>query len=498
VVVTGATGVTMSAKRDEAVAVRGARDEAVAVRSTGDEAVAVRGARWNTASYALAGALNYAYALLLTRFLDAGAFSRFAAGQGLILCTSTAATVSVPWVLAQSLARARSDAERGDAVRFAIVIAIGGGLVAAAAVGVVAGQFGGAAMIAALAGSTIAIFASTVTVGWLTGRERLRTLSVLTVAEAALKTLVGLILVAALGLGDTGALAAFGIGILPCLFWWPAVPRGARRLWRGATANRDLWRRAVGLAGVQVLVVVMGAVDVVLVTILSGPPSAKASYQASAVLARVPLFLASAISISFFPSLSRRRSDAAFASRALRMYVVIALPLTVVLATAPAAVLSTVFPARYSMIAALLRFTAIAGFAVGAINLMTTFFQAANDYTCLTWQAAGLLFYLTGLLIGWSTGGTVGFAVGAACGAVIALVLVAHHLRRRLGAGVFRRLPIVEPVIWAGCLTLLRPYLILWLLAAVAAGLRATERFLARSASVPRATAAALPAKGEA
>jgi O-antigen/teichoic acid export membrane protein len=466
-----------------------------------DEAVAVRGARWNTASYALAGGLNYAYALLLTRFLDAGAFSRFAAGQGLILCTSTAATVSVPWVLAQSLARARSDAERGDAVRFAIVIAIGGGLIAAAAVAVVAAQFGGGPMIAALAASTVAIFASTVTVGWLTGRERLRTLSVLTVGEAALKTVVGLILVAALGLGDTGALAAFGIGILPCLLWWPAVPRGARRLWRGATADRDLWRRAAGLASVQVLVVVMGAIDVVLVTVLPGPASAKASYQASAVLARVPLFLGSAISISFFPSLSRRRTDARFAAQALRMYAVIALPLTAVFATAPAAVLSTVFPARYSMIVLLLRFTAIAGFAVGAINLVTTFFQAANDYTCLAWQAVGLTFYLAGLLIGWSVGGTLGFAVGAAGGASIALVLIGLHLRRRLGAGVFRRLPILEPVIWAGALTLLRPYLALWLLAAAAAGLRAAERFLARSTSVadpvvPRAARAAVTAKG--
>jgi O-antigen/teichoic acid export membrane protein len=468
----------------------------VTTSATRDEAVAVRGARWNTAAYALAGALNYAYALLLTRFLDAGAFSRFAAGQGLILCTSTAATVSVPWVLAQSLARARSDAERGDAVRFAIVVAIGGGFTAAAFVAVIAGQFGGAAMIAALAGSTIAIFASTVTVGWLTGRERLRTLSALTVGEAALKTVVGLILVVALGLGDAGAIAAFGIGILPCLLWWPAVPRGARRLWRGATADRDLWRRAAGLASVQVLVVVMGAIDVVLVMVLPGPSSAKASYQASAVLARVPLFLGSAISISFFPSLSRRRNDAEFAARALRMYAVIALPLTVVCATAPAAVLTTVFPARYSMIAVLLRFTAIAGFAVGAINLMTTFFQAANDYTCLTWQAVGLLFYLGGLLVGWSVGGTVGFAVGAACGALIALVLLAHHLARRLGSGVFRRMPILEPFLWAGCLTLLRPYLALWLLAATAAGLRATERFLARSTGVPRAPRAAVPAKG--
>ena len=81
----------------------------------------------------IVGLLNYAYALLLTHLLSVTAYSRFAAGQGLILWASTVATVSVPWVLAQALVRARSDAERNSAIRFAKLAGAGSGVIAAAA-----------------------------------------------------------------------------------------------------------------------------------------------------------------------------------------------------------------------------------------------------------------------------------------------------------------------------------------------------------------------------
>jgi O-antigen/teichoic acid export membrane protein len=449
-----------------------------------DEIVAVRGARWYTVAFLVVGSLNYGYALLLTRLLDLGAYSRFAAGQGLILCASTVAVVAVPWVLAQSLARARSNAERGDAIRFAVVMAVGGGIVAGVAVAGVAGQFAGPPTMLALAGSTLLIFISTVTVGWLQGSERLRTLSGLTVGEAVVKCAGGVLLVSALGLGDAGALAAFGVGVLPCLFWWPSPARGGGRVWRSATANRDLWRRAVGIAGVQGLVAVIGATDLVLVTILPVGRSGAASYQASVVLARVPVFLASAISIAFFPSLSRLRSGTTPANTALKMYVIVALPIAAILATAPAAVLSAIFPAGYTMVPTLLRYTAIAGFAVGGLSVATTFFQARDDYSCLPWQAAGVIAYVAALLVGWSLGGVIGFAAGAACGAISALALMVYQLVRRQGPDMLGRMRLLEPLVLAGLLVLLRAHLALWLVAASAIGLRATDRFFRRSGTL--------------
>ena len=51
------------------------------------------------------GLSNYGYALLLTHLLNVTEYSRFAGGQGLILWATNVASVSVPWVLAQTLVR---------------------------------------------------------------------------------------------------------------------------------------------------------------------------------------------------------------------------------------------------------------------------------------------------------------------------------------------------------------------------------------------------------
>jgi O-antigen/teichoic acid export membrane protein len=458
-----------------------------------EETAVVRGARWYTAAFLLVGVLNYGYALLLTRLLDVTAYARFAAGQGLLLCAATVAGAAVPWALAQSLARARTAAERDGAVRFAIVISLGGGLLVGGVLAAVAGQFAGTAMVAALAVSTVLIFLSTITAGRLQGSERPRTLSTVLVGEAGLKCLAGLCLVTLAGWGDAGAVAAFGVGALLCLFWWPRPRRGGHHRWRSAGTDRDLWRRALGIAGVQGMVAVLGATDLVLVTVLVADRSAAASYQASVVLARVPVFLASAISTAFFPALSRRRAEVPLTGSATGMYLALAVPVAAILMTAPHAVLSGVFPAQYTMLPTLLRFTALAGFAIGGLNLVTTFFQAVDDYRCLWWQAAGLLCFVAALLFGWSVDGVLGLAIGAGCGTSAALALLVYRLVRLRGSAVLCRAPLLEPLALAALLALLRFHPVLWLVAAGAVGLRVAERFLRRSGTVRAAEAARLP-----
>lgn len=254
-----------------------------------DELSAVHGARWFTVAFLVIGVGNYGYALLLTHLLSVDAYARFAAGQGLLLAAATVAMVSVPWVLAKSLARARSEAERADAVRFAVVIATGGGIVVSAVVAAVAAQFADATTVLVLASVTMLIYVTRVTIGWLQGTERMRTLAAVDIGEVVLKTAAGLLLVGVVGLSDAGALAAFGAGLLPLLIWWPRLRGGGgRRSWRRATADRDLWRRSLGMARLQGMVALLLAVDQVLVTLLPGDRAAVASYQASVVLARVP------------------------------------------------------------------------------------------------------------------------------------------------------------------------------------------------------------------
>ena len=452
-----------------------------------DESAAMRGARWVTAAFLVVGVLNYLYALVLTRLLNVAEYSTFAAGQGLLLWATTVATVSVPWVLAQALARARSDAERFAATRFTMLASAGSGLVAGAVVWVIAVQFASTPAALALSVSAFIIFLGTTTTGWYQGHERMRALSALYVGENVLKNAAGLLLVTVAGLGDTGALAGFGIGGLLLLVWWPRVPRGATRPWLAALASRDLWRRALGIAAVQGLVSLFAAIDVVFVAALPESRALAASYQVSAALSRAPLFVAGAVSTAFFPVLTRSAGGGTLTARALRMYAVVALPLATILATTPAPVLAAVFPAQYGAVATLLKFTAVAGLAAGGINMLATFFQAVSDYSCAWWLLAGLAGYVAALLAGWAAGGITGLAVGSVLGTTAALGLLSYRFHRRLGHGLLARFPVTGPVVTVVVLVALHRFPVPWLLAAVAVGLLAGVRFL-RHSGLPEQT----------
>ena len=155
-----------------------------------------------------------------------------------------------------------------------------------------------------------------------------------------------------------------------------------------------------------------------------------------------------------------------------------ALPLATILATTPAPVLTAVFPAQYSAMATLLKFTAVAGLAAGGINMLATFFQAVSDYSCAWWLLAGLACYVAALLTGWAAGGITGLAIGSALGATAALGLLGYRFHRRLGRGLLARVPVAGPVLTAVVLIALRRYPVPWLLAAIAVGLFAGVRFL--------------------
>jgi O-antigen/teichoic acid export membrane protein len=443
-----------------------------------EETTAAHGARWMAAAMVGVGAFNYGYALLLTHLLNVSAYSTFAAGQGLILWATTVAIVSVPWVLAQAVVRARSDAERNSAVRFAKLMSAGGGFVAGVIVGAIATRFAGLPTALALAFSIFVIFLGTTTTGWLQGRERLRTLSALTIAENVLKNGTGFVLVVVARLGDTGALGAFGIGALVILVRWPRTSRGDGGSWVAALANRDLWRRAVAVAGCQGLVSLFIAIDVVMVALLPGSRAMAASYQVSAAISRVPLYLAGAVATAFFPSLSRRASGGMIAARAVRMYAAMALPAAVVLATVPGPVLAVMLPSQYGPVANLLRYTAVTGLAVGGITLVTAFFQAVNDYSVVWWLGGGLVGYVGALMAGWEVDGITGLAAGGALAAAVSLVLVVSLLIKRQGAGVLALVSLTEPAVAGVILILLRPYPWLWLAVASLTGLRAAQRFV--------------------
>ncbi|GAA1973332.1 glycosyltransferase [Kitasatospora viridis] len=453
----------------------------------GDEATAVDGARWFAAAYLAVGALNYGYALVLTHLLAPGAFARFAAGQSLLLCASAVSVVAVPWVLAQELARSRDEEQRGAAVAFAVCTSLIGGVLSALAVGAIGVEFAGPLTAAVLAVVTLLIYLTRVTVGWLQGCERLRPMAGVAVAEAALKVGAGLVLVVLAHEAQVGALAAFGVGLLPYLLYWPRRRSGApRRTWRGLLARTALWRRAAGIACLQGLVAVLAAADVVLVAILSHNSAQAAGYQAAAALGRTPYFVAGAVAMAFFPALSRRAAGTPLAARAVRMYTGVTLPLVAVCATVPAAVVAAVFPGSLSSAGPVMPWAAVSGFALGVISLAVLFFQAVDDYAVRGLLALGVPVQGAALLAGWQLGGVHGLAVGASCGLLVVAALVVRRLVRCHGAGVLAGLPRLAPLLLVGVLLVLRPHPVVWAAAAVLVSVHAVLRFLTERQEEPR------------
>lgn len=442
-----------------------------------DESSAAHGALWITVGTVSIGLSNYGYSLLLTHLLTVAEYSVFSAGQGLILWATNIATVSVPWVLAQALARARSERERNSAIRFAKLLSAGTGVVAGLIAGGIATGVSGPGIAVVIAVSTFAIFLGTTTTGWLQGDERMRSLSLLYLAENALKNVVGILLVTVAGLKGIGALAGFGFGALAMLARWPRTWRDGKQSWR-EVVNKELLRHAMAMAGAQGLVSLFIAVDVVLVALLPGNRALVASYQASTTLTRIPLYIAGAIATAYFPSLSRQLSNGVIAAQAVRLYAATGLPLMAILATIPDFFVARLFPAQYGDVNLMLKYTAVTGLAAGGISLVTTFFQAANEYSCLRWLSVGLAGYVVALIVGWRIDGVVGLAAGGALGSTVALMIIGYRLVRSRGLVVLAWVRLLEPAIAGAALVLTRSYWPLWLVIAFVFGLRAVIHFL--------------------
>ena len=452
------------------------------------ESSAAHGALWITVGTVAIGLSNYGYSLVLTHLLTVAEYSVFSASQSLILWATNIATVSVPWVLAQALARARSEHERNSAIRFAKLLSAGTGVVGGVIAGGIAIGVSGPEIAVVVAVSTFAIFLGTTTTGWLQGDERMRSLSLLYLAENALKNVVGLLLVTVGGLKGVGALAGFGFGALAMLVRWPRTRRDGKQSWR-EVVNKELLRTAVATAGAQGLVSLFIAVDVVLVALLPGNRALVASYQASTTLTRIPLYIAGAIATAYFPSLSRQSSNGVIAAQAVRLYAAAGLPIMAILATVPGFFVGKLFPSQYGDVGLMLKYTAVTGLAAGGISLVTTFFQAANEYSCLKWLGAGLAGYVVALLIGWRIAGVIGFAAGGAVGSMIAFMLMGYLLVRRRGLVVLAWVRLLEPAVAGVALVLARAYWPIWLLVAFVFGLRAVIHFLrpgSRDEKLPR------------
>jgi glycosyltransferase involved in cell wall biosynthesis/O-antigen/teichoic acid export membrane protein len=331
------------------------------------------------AATAAVSGLNYLYTIIMIWLLPPSQYVVVGSVSALLLIFGTVAGASVPWVLAREIATSPGDAERR---RRATCFALGATLVQAiGAAGVtclVAAHYATPVALIIASVAVIVIFAASTAAGYLQGQLRFGLLAVLRVSEVVIKMATGTVLVLA-GHGAGGAIAGFAFGAAAVAVVGGLCMSSDLRRVRGALFDRALWSATAGLLSIQGGVAVLASLDVVVASLAVGTSTQLATYQAANILGRVPLFIGAALSIVVFPRLavlvSRRAVDI---RESLRLYARVCLPAAVVIMTAPASLISRLFPHSYGNVAAILPWAALAGLGIGLVNLATTYFQAAG------------------------------------------------------------------------------------------------------------------------
>ncbi|GAA2725022.1 hypothetical protein GCM10010315_56150 [Streptomyces luteosporeus] len=454
----------------------------------------VPGALLLTAATVAVGLGNYGLSLLLVRLLAPSDFTVYSAVSSVLLSVGTLAGATVPWVLAREVAAcAPGGARRRRAVRSCLWLALGLSLATAVVACAAVAPYAGPGPVAALAAACLTIWLNSVGAGYLQGREHFARLGALRVGEVAVRIVVTVATVAA-GWGAAGALGAFAAGAAVTTAAGLAALRrdlAAEEAEEAAEAEEagsrsGLWRHAARIGGIQLLVCVLFTSDVVVAASVRGGSADLAPYQALLVLARVPLFLATALATVVFPRLAAAGPGAGGEGfrTALRQHWIAGGALTVTIATCPGAVAGLVLPEQYTASLALLPPLALAGFASATVVLVTVVFQAWGParpvvvplaVACLLGGAGYAVASASPPALAWSA---------AAVTSAVAVVTLGRARRRVPGtgplAGALGPLAAGAPACCA--LLALRPYPALWtgaaltVLAGAAAAVRSRPR----------------------
>ncbi|GAA2506207.1 oligosaccharide flippase family protein [Winogradskya humida] len=375
------------------------------------EAPPVRtGAGWLMLATTASGLVNYVYALLLTHGLTPAEYAAFAGGQALLLVRATISAAGIPWILARELAQPATDRALVTTFAFWANLALGSALTVVITAFVL--TFGSPREATVIALASLIMSVGSTSMGFLQGTNRMGLMALLFAVEAALKASVGAILVFALHLGSTGALAGFVVGSLVLLAPWPLY---RHLVGRPTIAHTSLLRGALRQTRLQGAVAVTAAGDTVLAALFGGA----SAYQAASALGRVPLFASNAVATAAFPRIGSALSKGA----ALRAYLLVGIFMTGAMITLPAALRSALFPATFAAVGRWLPYAAVLGLAIGLLNLCVSFLQATTGSSGLVVASAVVYLGLVALS-GWAFS-TAGLAVGSALFALLTVAALA-------------------------------------------------------------------------
>lgn len=376
---------------------------------------------------------NYAFSLVLIRLLAAPDYVAYASIQSLLLVLGSGAMAAIPWAVARHVALTRTTRAAGEALGFGLVASTVQGLAFAGLCFGIVAPSSGITLGAASATAAFALSVVAAPIGLLQGQGRLVTISVLRLLETVVRIGLSLALVLAVAADPlspiTGFIAASAVLTAAALY----ACRGAFPLRFAARATyRGLLKHSALLGIAQLALAALGTIDTVVIAWTGMSAIDARDYQVAALLGRVPLFLGTAIAMTFYAQIASAPSAAAarlLQGQATRLVFVLGAPAAFLLATTPAWILEVIAPGRSVEISQLLIFTAITGFAAAAATVIACARQASEAYGRLF---ALILPVVAAQPIVLSVAGNIGtsltYAVCAAAFGVLALVVLSADL----------------------------------------------------------------------
>ena len=352
----------------------------------------------------VANVVNYASSLVFSRLLEPVGFGELTS----LLALSVVLTVplgAAQTVVAERVAVAHAAGD-DTRVRYLIRHALGHVGALAAGVGVLyllsipllvevlSIRAPGPAI--ALAPLIVLTFLSPVTLGVLQGMERFAAFGILLFATAASRLLFGVPWVLAGG-GAGGAIAGQALGlavVTACVLWgyrsW-LLPRG------GGAARSGMKRRidmpALSASGAFIGFALLSNLDLVLARVFLDAEDAGV-YAAIATVAKVVIFLPSAIAIMMVPRAARSHAETGESGRELRVSAALvglaAAAVAIPALAAPAFVVDVMFGPRYEEAVDGVLPALVAGAALALLSLLATYSVTIRDRRWVLLLIAGV------------------------------------------------------------------------------------------------------------
>lgn len=396
--------------------------------------------------------INYIFSLATARILLPGDFGLLAFAQTLLLITSLILGSGITTSLTTAIVGV-TNARRATLIRGVLALNLGFALLIGAAIALLFAlgplhqglETINVTAILALTLLFISLIATSAAA--LQGAEQFGMLAAVQGVEIVCKAVAGIALTL-LGLGAAGALAGFLIGavVAAALGLYFVARELDVRLW-GAVDLPS--RKVVGpMFGALLGLALLQNLDLASVKLFSGAAGIERTltgyYQAATILANTPYYLVSAaIAPILMPQLAR--FDTLGATRrnvaeALRLVVIVVIPIEGVLVIAPHMALNLLLPAKYAPAAPTLRVLAIGNSSLMALAILAVGFQATGyarvPARILLSVTLGEALILYAVVPHWQAGGAATVFVTAS---TLSLVCLGVAYVRALGAHWARR-----------------------------------------------------------